>query len=105
MNGLSARKLLVAEGGLSRWFKRTPQPAPAILLVEDNADDAELVRRWLDQLGYACDWQKTAEGAMALLDKNGYRWCLVDLKLPMMSGIQLIRNLLDARPAVRPVAL
>ena len=91
--------------GLLRWF-RWPRRRPlSILIVEDDINDAELTRRSLEQLGCRVDWQNTAEGALALLDKNGYQFCLIDLKLPMMSGIQLITTLLDARPYVHLVAV
>src|SRR2546422_2749452 len=91
--------------GLLRWL-RWPRRRPlSILLVEDDINDAELTRRSLEQLGCRYDWQNTAEGALALLDKNGYDFCLIDLKLPMMSGIQLITTLLDSRPYVHLVAV
>lgn len=62
-----------------------------ILLVEDNARLAELVRDGLDRLGFAVDWYDSVEGAEHAQQVSHYDLLLVDLGLPDGDGLDLIR--------------
>lgn len=62
-----------------------------ILLIEDNARLADLVRDGLDKLGFAVDWYDTVDGAEHAQKISGYDLLLVDLGLPDGDGLDLIR--------------
>lgn len=64
-----------------------------LLLVEDNARLASLVREGLDQQGFAVDWCETAGGAEHALQINEYDLLLLDLGLPDGEGLDLVRAL------------
>lgn len=89
-----------------------------ILLVEDNADDAELTMRTLNKanLGNGIVWLKN--GALALdflFGRGAYagrstgerpRLVLLDLKLPKVSGLEVLQQIRgDARTANIPVVI
>ncbi|HEY5799389.1 MAG TPA: ATP-binding protein [Burkholderiaceae bacterium] len=80
----------------------TAEPAPAaredgggvrILIVDDNADAAEMLAMLLDASGYRTQIE---HGAHAALDRaRSFRpdVCLLDIGLPEMDGIELARHL------------
>jgi CheY-like chemotaxis protein len=89
-----------------------------ILLVEDNADDAELTMRALKKanLGNGIVWLKN--GALALdflFGRGAYagrstgerpRLVLLDLKLPKISGLEVLQQIRgDGRTANLPVVI
>ena len=64
-----------------------------LLLVEDNARLASLIREGLDRQGFAVDWCETVDGAEHALKINDYDLMLLDLGLPDGDGLDLIRSL------------
>ncbi len=80
----------------------------AILLVEDNPDDAELTRLALERLGQHAQVALVSDGAQALdyLSDGGraaqVRVVILDIKLPKMDGIQVLAKL-KADPRTRSI--
>lgn len=64
-----------------------------LLLVEDSARLASLIREGLDRQGFAVDWCETIEGAENALRINDYDLMLLDLGLPDGEGLELVRGL------------
>jgi DNA-binding response OmpR family regulator len=64
-----------------------------LLLVEDNARLASLIREGLDRQGFAVDWCGTVDGAEHALKINDYDLMLLDLGLPDGEGLDLVRTL------------
>ena len=66
---------------------------PAILLVEDEPDIADLVRIHLTDLGYRVD--AVADGALGLQKALGQPYALIilDLMLPGLDGLEVCRRL------------
>ncbi len=64
-----------------------------LLLVEDNARLAGLIREGLDGQGFAVDWCETVEDAEHVLKINDYDLLLLDLGLPDGEGLDLVRSL------------
>src|SRR5258707_6581251 len=79
-----------------------------VLLVEDDANDAELTMRALNQCGIGLRVEHVQDGAEALeyiastnlfVDKHAVsvpRLILLDLKLNRIGGVQLVRRLQSA---------
>lgn len=67
--------------------------APRLLICEDDADAAELLREMLERDGYRADIAPTAREALNAARSGEYRAILVDLHLPDADGISLIRAL------------
>ncbi len=68
---------------------------PKLLICEDNPDFAHILSEMLSQQGIASDIAATALAAQQLLGKYNYRALLLDLILPDMDGLHLIRELHD----------
>lgn len=71
-----------------------------LLLIEDNARLASLIREGLDRQGFAVDWYETIEGAELALQIAVYDLMLLDLGLPDGDGLSLVRNVRQQKNAV-----
>lgn len=63
-----------------------------LLLVEDNARLAGLIREGLDGQGFAVDWSETVADTEHILKINNYDLLLLDLGLPDGEGLDLVRS-------------
>jgi PAS domain S-box-containing protein len=73
--------------------KTSAGDGPRLLIVEDDADAAEVLRTMLAHDGFAADVAYTAREALAAAREGDYAAVLVDLQLPDADGIGLIRTL------------
>src|SRR6476646_7111527 len=64
-----------------------------LLLVEDDVDLGEAVRRNLERGGFTTDLVATADDAEAAIATTDYAALLLDLGLPDRDGVALIRQL------------
>src|SRR6202453_574399 len=64
-----------------------------LLVVDDEADFASLIQTILMQEGYGVDTATSATQAIALQRKNIYDLALVDLRMPEMTGLELLQYL------------
>lgn len=63
---------------------------PDILLIEDIADNAALVKRVLGTQGYTVRWAATAEEGLAEAEQKAPQLILLDLGLPDIDGQTLV---------------
>lgn len=64
-----------------------------VLLVEDDAQITEYIRKGLAQVGYAVDAVASADAALRSRETTGYDAAIVDVMLPGMQGTELISEL------------
>src|SRR5512139_332731 len=64
-----------------------------ILIVEDEPDGQELVSRMLTVVGIPVEVGPDGEVAWNMLSTKEYRAAIVDLALPGMDGIELLRKI------------
>lgn len=80
---------------------------PGVLLVEDNADDAELSMLVLTKSGIAPGVKWVRDGAeamewLATRDAKPLKLILLDLKMPRMDGYEVLRRIKQA-PATKSI--
>src|SRR5881296_3038532 len=68
-----------------------------ILVVEDERRVASFVSRALRENSYAVDLAETGEKAIEMATTTTYDSILLDIRLPGLSGIQVCRELRDAK--------
>jgi len=71
----------------------------AILLVEDRKADYVLTRELLSETfgdGFELDWVKTWDAALEALRNVDYDVCLIDYRLGKWTGVDLLREAIDA---------
>jgi len=64
-----------------------------ILIVEDNADLASLVALHVQDMGCTSDIADNGGKAMRLYEKNNYDLVLLDIMLPVISGIEVCKKM------------
>ena len=69
-----------------------------ILLIEDDSAIATTLRRILTDEGYDIVIETTGEGGLARVKNNVFDVVITDLKLPGMSGLELVRALHPEKP-------
>lgn len=76
-----------------------------ILLVEDEAPLLDLLKRYLERLGYEVDACLTPGAALALFGEDPSRYALVltDLSLPGMDGEEMIERMRTRVPKLRVI--
>jgi two-component system OmpR family response regulator/two-component system response regulator MprA len=67
--------------------------AARILLVEDEADIASFIRQGLAEEGYEVDWAIEGEKALELLEDDRPDLVLLDIRLPGISGIEVLETI------------
>jgi CheY-like chemotaxis protein len=71
--------------------------APAILLVDDDADVCENMSDILSELGYRVDAAHDGCTALELVRRQPYDVALLDLKMPGMDGLSLYHEIKKLR--------
>jgi DNA-binding NtrC family response regulator len=76
-----------------------------LLLVEDEQALADLLKRYLERLGYQVDACTHPDDALALLDAqpDDYALLITDLSLPSMSGDELLTRSRLRAPHLRAI--
>lgn len=77
----------------SRKPARKGAPKARILVVDDEADFARMIQTSLSQAGYRVDAAVSASQAIALQRRSHYDLALVDMRMPEMTGLELLQVL------------
>lgn len=76
-----------------------------VLIVEDEYDGQQVVSEMLEYMQIHADVAGTAEQALDMLKNNTYNAAILDLALPGMDGLELLRTIrgesgLDGMPCI-----
>lgn len=71
-----------------------------ILIVDDESDVGEVLRRFLEYKGYKATTLETAEEALELAAREAFDAILIDNALPKMSGMAALAQLKLLSPVV-----
>lgn len=69
-----------------------------ILVVDDEPYVREILRRWLEEDGFECDEVGDAQQALDALDRTPHDLVIADIRMPGMSGIELLIRIREAHP-------
>ncbi|HLD56273.1 MAG TPA: response regulator [Candidatus Omnitrophota bacterium] len=71
-----------------------------VLIVDDEEDICDFLTQISEGLGFKTIFALTGEEALKLIDQDGIKVCIVDLKLSTaMSGIDVIKAIRARKPA------
>ncbi|BCK87174.1 transcriptional regulatory protein QseB [Sideroxyarcus emersonii] len=76
-----------------------------ILVIEDDALLGDAIQAGLRQAGYAVDWMKDGVSADQALATEAYAAAVLDLGLPRMSGLEVLRRLRSRRLSIPVLVL
>ena len=85
-------------GFLEKYLESSRAGAGRILVVDDEAEVRELMRRGLEKNGWTVDEAENGKAALACLDEMVPDLILLDLNMPEMDGFELLERL-RATPA------
>jgi len=79
--------------------------SPRILLVDDEPDMLEMLRAWLGDSGF--DVAVTPDGylALSLLQREPFDLVVTDMRMPGLSGLQLLSLIKELDPAIEVIVL
>ena len=78
---------------------------PNILLIEDNEMNRQVVRDMLAVAGLQIDEASNGPEGLRMLQQTRYDLLLVDLRMPGMSGFDVIREVRSARNEITGTAI
>ena len=81
------------------------ESSPAILLIEDHKDIAEMVMAYLEKRGFDMDYAADGVTGLHLAVSNPYDAIILDLMLPGMDGIEVCRKLRNEARRDTPVIM
>ncbi len=67
-----------------------------LLLIEDDELLGDAVKTGLAQFGYAVDWLKDGESAKTALQIESFELVILDLSLPKLAGLALLKHIRHA---------
>ena len=79
--------------------------APRILLVEDEVNMVRTLTKILERKGYTVDAAATGEAALARFAERSYDLVITDLNMPVMDGLQLLREMKERHIAPATIVL
>jgi signal transduction histidine kinase len=71
----------------------TKKTAERILIVDDEPDIALILKLHLEEAGYSTSWAANGEAGLNLLRSNGYDLVLLDVRMPGISGVDVLHRL------------
>ena len=74
----------------------TDRPLPSILVVDDNEDNAHIIRDYLEARGYPISVAYNGDDALDLFEKEKPSLVLLDVMMPGRDGWQVCREMKDS---------
>ena len=76
-----------------------------ILVVDDEAIVRESIRDWLEDAGYQVATAESGEEALALVKEQDFGVMVLDLRLPGMSGIDVLKKVKQLKPQIKSIII
>jgi len=76
-----------------------------ILVVDDEAIVRESIRDWLKDAGYEVSVAENGEEAMKLIQKQNFGVMILDLRLPGMNGIDVLKKVKVLKPNIKSIVI
>jgi DNA-binding response OmpR family regulator len=81
-------------------MKKSGNEKKSILIVEDESAIREFCHRVLSQHGFKVDAASNGKVAQDMIKKKEYDLLLVDVRMPVMDGVELYRWLNEQHPQI-----
>jgi DNA-binding NtrC family response regulator len=76
-----------------------------ILIVDDDRENGEFLQEQLSNSGCKAKWDKDPRQALQQFRRNHYQIGILDLKMPMMNGVELFQKLREKDPEIGLIIL
>jgi DNA-binding NtrC family response regulator len=71
-----------------------------ILVVDDELSVCKSIKRILEKKGYDVDMIQRGKDALDMIERDPYEVMIVDLKMPGMDGIEVLKNVRERHPEI-----
>lgn len=89
----SASNTSTTESNYSGAVKSSPKPGAAILVVEDDRVNQQVLERMLNNLGYTADILPNGKAALTIITDFSYDAILMDCQMPVMDGFEATKEI------------
>ncbi len=76
-----------------------------ILVVDDEAIVRESIRDWLKDAGYQVSVAESGEEALKLIQEQDFGVMILDLRLPGMNGIDVLKKVKVLKPNIKSIVI
>ena len=76
-----------------------------VLVVDDEAIVRESIRDWLKDAGYEVSVAESGEEALELIQKQNFGVMILDLRLPGMNGIDVLKKVKVVKPNIKSIVI
>ncbi len=76
-----------------------------ILIVDDEPIVREAISDWLKDAGYEVMTAESGEAALELIAKQDFSVMVVDIRLPGMTGINVLKEVKAVRPGIKSIVI
>ena len=76
-----------------------------ILVVDDEAIVRDSIGDWLRTAGYQVETAETGEEALEMVEKKECSILILDVRLPVKSGIQVLREVKASKPHIKSIII
>lgn len=76
----------------------SPEPTPTVLVVDDNRDHSHALAKIFERAGYHVTAASDGQEALRILTERLCDLVITDLRMPRMSGLDLLRNIRAMSP-------
>lgn len=71
-----------------------------VLLAEDDADFASVLKQYLELYEFAVSWCQDGDSALALFKKESFSICILDVMMPKTDGFTLAEKIIRIDPEI-----
>jgi len=76
-----------------------------VLVVDDEAIVRESIRDWLKNSGYQVSVAESGEEALKMIEQQNFGVMIVDLRLPGINGIEVLRKAKTLKPEIKSIVI
>lgn len=73
--------------------RRSPNPEPSVLIVDDDPRVADVLQEFLEDEGFRVTYEVNGRTALNAIEKRQPDVVLVDMRMPVMDGVTLLREI------------
>lgn len=97
-------KLIAESMGERSALGGLAMPKNSVLIVDDESIVRESLKDWFKD-SYRLATVETGEEAVELMQKQHFDILIIDVRLPGKSGIQVLKDVKEIKPHIRPIVI